>query len=141
VARIIFILFRVRSLAGSGAYVCGARRDAGAWRGLYGVIAFNAQQRAQEFAVRVALGASPRHILQALGGPCLRTMLSGLALGTPIALAAGRLVAPLLFETSATDPVIIVSSGALIVVVSIAATLVPTTRVLSRRPADVLRGN
>lgn len=68
-------------------------------------------------------------------------MLSGLALGTPIALAAGRLVAPLLFETSATDPVIIVSSGALIVVVSIAATLVPTTRMLSRRPADVLRGN
>lgn len=65
--------------------------------------------------MRMALGARPRHILRAVGGDGLRTMLSGIALGTIAALVAGHFTASLLFETSPTDPAIVASSAALII--------------------------
>jgi ABC-type antimicrobial peptide transport system permease subunit len=48
-------------------------------------------------------------------------------------------MAAMLFQVSAADPAIILTSVGLLLVVSLAATLIPTIRVLRKSPADVLR--
>jgi predicted permease len=107
--------------------------------GLYGVVSFNAQQRSAELAVRIALGAQARHILSTVVGAGLATVTIGLALGAAVAVIAGRAMAAMLFQTSGDDPAIVLSSAGLLLVVSVAAGLIPTIRVLRKSPADVLR--
>ena len=73
--------------------------------GIYGLVSFSVSQRTAEMGVRLALGASPRQV----GALVLR---QGLAPGGAgggdrsgaAAAISGRLLASLLFETSATDP-------------------------------------
>ncbi|MGH7648690.1 MAG: ADOP family duplicated permease [Gemmatimonadaceae bacterium] len=107
--------------------------------GLYGVVSFNAQQRSSELAVRIALGAQARHILATVVGAGFASVTIGLGLGAVAAVIAGHAMAAMLFQVSAADPAIILTSVGLLLVVSVAATLIPTIRVLRKSPADVLR--
>jgi len=107
--------------------------------GLYGVVAFTAAQRAPEIAVRRALGARPRHVLAVVAGGGLRAVAVGLAAGAAAALAARGWIGPLLFQTSPTDPKIVLGVAALLLAVAAVAAVVPTARALRRSPASVLR--
>ncbi len=107
--------------------------------GLYGVVAFNAAQRSMELAVRIALGARPRHVFVTVGWNGLRAVIGGLAAGGIVVVAVHRAIDPLLFRVSAGDPAIILMGGAVLILVWFFATLIPTVRVLRRSPAAVLR--
>lgn len=107
--------------------------------GLYGVVAFNAAQRSMELAVRLALGARPRHVLMAVGADGLRAVSGGLAAGSIVVVVVHPVIDPLLFRVSAGDPAIILMGGAILILVWFLATLIPTVRVLRRSPAAVLR--
>ena len=107
--------------------------------GLYSVIAYVVEQRTREYAVRIALGASPGDVF----GQTLRRGLAPAAVGLPvgivIALVAGRFVEPLLFETSARDVRILVLVALILLVVSALASLVPAIRATRVDPVVALQ--
>ena len=86
--------------------------------GLYSVIAYNVTQRTHEMGVRVALGAESRDLVRLVLGEGLRLSAVALTLGLAVSLLAGRFIAPLLFETSPRDPLVLAGVAALLLLVS-----------------------
>ena len=109
--------------------------------GLAGVIAFSVNQRAQEFGVRMALGASRQSVLQLVLGQGARLVAIGLVLGGIGALALSSAVSALLFETEPTDLPTFVAVAAVLAIVALGACLMPARRAASVDPLVVLRGN
>jgi ABC-type antimicrobial peptide transport system permease subunit len=107
--------------------------------GLYGVIAYNVAQRANELGVRVALGAQRAHLLRLVVGESVRFTLAGVGVGLLVAAASGRWVQPLLFEQSARDPVVFGAVGLLMLVVALVASALPALKASRTDPATALR--
>src|SRR5262245_43209781 len=107
--------------------------------GLYSVIAYTVAQRRQEFAVRLALGATAGDVIRLVVGDGLRFAVSGAIVGGAIALAAGRWIAPLLFDQSAHDPVVFGTVTAVLLVVSVGASMIPAIRSAHEDPNAALR--
>jgi predicted permease len=107
--------------------------------GLYSVVAYTVAQRMHEMGVRVALGAQTRDIRRLVLTQGLRIAALGVAGGTIIALASGRLVAPMLYQTSTKDPAVFVSVIGLLLAVATVASLVPARRAVRADPLVALR--
>jgi len=107
--------------------------------GLYSVTAYGVAQRTHELGVRVALGAEARDLVRMVLGEGLRLTAVALVLGLAAALLAGRFVAPLLFETSPRDPLVLAAVAALICVTAVAASAVPAMRASRVAPSVALR--
>ena len=107
--------------------------------GLYGVMAFAVAQRRHEMGVRLALGASPRHLFNQVVGRGSMLVAVGVVLGLPAALFAARGMRSLLFGIAPSDPVTFVIAVVLVAVVAIAACVVPARRAQATDPLDVLR--
>ena len=86
--------------------------------GIYGVVSYSVAQRVREMAIRLAVGASPRDLLKLVIGRTMLLVLVGLALGAGAAVALTRVLASLLYETSPTDPVTWVITGAMLAAVA-----------------------
>jgi putative ABC transport system permease protein len=108
--------------------------------GLAGVIAFSVNQRAQEFGVRMALGASRASVLQLVLGQGLRLVSIGLAIGGAAALLLASSIDALLFETRPTDATTYVAVAIVLAGVALVACLVPARRASSVDPMIVLKG-
>ncbi|MGK7311283.1 MAG: ABC transporter permease [Candidatus Longimicrobiales bacterium M2_2A_002] len=92
--------------------------------GLYGVLAFVVRGRRRELAIRAALGARPSAILRLVVRQGLGLVSIGVVIGLIGALAAGRLVAGLLFGVEPADPAILaLTAGALVTVAALASYL------------------
>jgi len=109
--------------------------------GLYSVIAYNVTQRTHEMGVRIALGAHVRDVVRLILGQGVRVSAAGIVLGGAVALLAGRWVQPLLFDVSAHDPVIYGSVAALLIVIAIAASVIPAWRAARVDPNVALRAD
>jgi putative ABC transport system permease protein len=69
----------------------------------------------------------------------MRAIGLGIVLGIVASLALGRLVASLLYATSPRDPVVLIAVAAVLAIVAIAASIIPTWRATRTDPAIVLR--
>jgi putative ABC transport system permease protein len=107
--------------------------------GIYGVIAYSVAQRTQELGIRIALGASRADIFRLVIGNGLRLAVTGILIGLAASFALTRLMASLLFQTSATDPITFVGSAAVFAVVSALASYLPARRAMRINPTDALR--
>jgi hypothetical protein len=106
--------------------------------GVYGVLAFAVGQRAQEIAIRRAIGATGAKVARSVVGDGLRLAGVGLAVGVVAAAAGSRVLEGFLFGVQATDPLTFVSVGGAMVLVAVLATLVPALRATRRDPAEAL---
>jgi ABC-type antimicrobial peptide transport system permease subunit len=107
--------------------------------GLYGVIGYLVKQRQFEFGIRIALGASRRRILANVTGEGLRLVLVGLVVGAVLSVMLTSTISALLVSVTAHDPMIFVSVPLLVILVGVAATLVPAYRAMATEPTDALR--
>ena len=111
--------------------------------GIYGIMSFSVSQRTQEIGVRVALGADRTRILRLVVGQGSVQTGVGLGLGLLVTLglvgAMGDGVRSLLFGVSPRDPLIYGAVIALVVLVSLLATLVPARRATRVDPMVALR--
>src|SRR5438067_653817 len=106
--------------------------------GVYGVIAYSVQQRRQEFAVRRALGACTREILQLVLAEGLNLAAVGVAVGLSLTVAAGLGLRHLLFGVSPFDLVTVLASIVVIAGVSLAASLIPAVAAARIEPRAAL---
>ncbi|MDR3700048.1 MAG: ABC transporter permease [Candidatus Sulfopaludibacter sp.] len=107
--------------------------------GLYGVTAYTVAQRTNEIGIRMALGANRSKVVQYILRGALLRVAAGLAVGLPVAVAAGRLISSQLYEVSFWDPfALAVAAGALAICSAIAA-LIPAGMAASISPITALR--
>ena len=96
--------------------------------GIYGVLAYSVSQRRNEFGVRMALGATPRGILQLIIREGMLVGLSGVAVGLLGAFAVGRAISSLVFGVSVRDPAIFAAVAVALTLVALAACYIPAFR-------------
>jgi predicted permease len=107
--------------------------------GIYGVTSYTVERRTSEVGLRMALGADRRDVLREVLKRALAQVLVGLALGVPLALGLGRLVAAHLYNVSSYNPLILGGSFGVLVVAAVLAAFVPATRAASIEPIQALR--
>jgi predicted permease len=107
--------------------------------GLYGVISFLVAQRSQEIGLRMALGATRKDILRLILASGLKLIIPGSLVGLFFALGLSRILASVLFNISPYDPVTIASVVLVLVIVAVAATLIPAHVAASIDPTAALR--
>ncbi|HEY6267651.1 MAG TPA: ABC transporter permease [Candidatus Acidoferrum sp.] len=107
--------------------------------GIYGLIAYSVTQRTQELGIRIALGAQNRDVLRLVLAQGTRLTFLGVAIGLFSALALSRLLATLLFNVSATDPLTFAGVAALLAAVALLACFIPARRATRVDPIVALR--
>jgi predicted permease len=107
--------------------------------GIYGVTSYTVERRTSEVGLRMALGADRRDVLREVLKRALAQVLVGLALGVPLALGLGRLVAAHLYNVSSYNPLILGGSFGVLMVAAVSAAFVPATRAASIEPVQALR--
>ena len=109
--------------------------------GLYSVLAYDVAQRTREYGVRVALGAQSGDVMRMVVGRGISIAVVGGAAGTIVALLAGRLIGPLLFQTSPRDPLVFAVVLTVVTGVALLAALIPAQRALRVDPIVALRAD
>ena len=109
--------------------------------GLYGVIAYTVAQRMHELGMRIALGASGRHIARLVLRQGVGYALSGVVVGLVLALTVAPFIAPLLYKQSPRDPVVFGGVGVVMLLVGAIASLAPALRAVRADPSRSLRAD
>lgn len=107
--------------------------------GIAGVVGYSVVQRTYEIGIRVALGAQPRDVLKLVIGGSMLWTLGGVAVGIGGAVGLTRLLGNLLYGVQPTDPVILGTTAALLIVVALAACYFPARRAMRVDPMVALR--
>ncbi len=107
--------------------------------GIYGVLAYTVSRRTGEIGIRLALGARPGDLRAMVLRQGLVPVAAGLIAGLAGAVAIGRLLHSLLFEVSAADPATLAAVPVILLLVAIAACLIPARRAMSVDPMSALR--
>jgi putative ABC transport system permease protein len=108
--------------------------------GVYSVVSYAASGRVREFGIRLALGAAPTRVGGMVLGDGLKLVVIGTFSGLAAALGATRFLRALLYEVEPTSVAEFGIATALLVVVTLCATLLPARRAARTHPAVALRG-
>jgi putative ABC transport system permease protein len=107
--------------------------------GIYGLVSYSVVQRTREIGIRMALGAQARQVM----GPVLRQGMqlagAGIGLGLAGSVVAARLVAKFLFGIEPFDPFTYTLVSALLFLVTLMASFIPSRRALRVDPLTALR--
>lgn len=107
--------------------------------GMYAVVAFSTSLRAQEIAIRMALGAPRASIARLVLASGARLALVGCGLGIAGSFAVASVVRSFLFGVSATDPWIYLAAAVSMLLLAMVACLLPALRAASADPIGALR--
>jgi putative ABC transport system permease protein len=107
--------------------------------GIYGVMAYTVAQRAQEFGVRMALGAQPRDVVLLALRPGVLLTLGGVGAGLVIASGVARLMTSLLFGVSPSDLPTFLGVPVVLAAVALLACWIPARRATRIPPMTALR--
>ena len=108
--------------------------------GIYSVVAYAITGRAPEFAVRLALGATPRGLARLVYREGLLIVAVGLVAGVVLSLVTGRVVGGMLYEVSATDARVFAASAVAVALIAAGAMCAPARRAGAADAAAALRG-
>jgi predicted permease len=109
--------------------------------GLFGLISYNVASRVHEIGVRAALGARGPAVVGLVVRQALAVDAAGVAVGLVAALIGERLIASLLYGVSPRDPLVFAVVSGTMLLVGIAASIVPTLQALSIDALEALRAD
>jgi putative ABC transport system permease protein len=107
--------------------------------GIYGVLAFTVASRTNEIGVRMAIGATRGRVIALVLRDGMTWAASGIVLGLIGALATASLIATLLFEVPARDPITFTTVGVAMALVAMAACAIPAARAVRIDPTIAMR--
>ena len=107
--------------------------------GLYGVTAYTVERRTGEIGVRMALGADRSKIVKLVLRGAFLQILIGLAIGIPISILSGRLIAAQLYQVKSWDPLVLSGSIIALGICALIASILPAQRAASIDPVKALR--
>jgi predicted permease len=128
-----FFMLLVASFAALGLLLAGL--------GIYGVISYSVTRQTQEIGIRMALGSSAGRVQREVLSGTLRLALIGITLGCVASVFLARLIASLLFATSAWDVATYAGMALLLVAVAALSGYVPARRASRISPLVALRAN
>jgi putative ABC transport system permease protein len=107
--------------------------------GIYGVVSYAVSQRTPEIGIRMALGAESWNVRRMLLRQALGPVVAGMAIGLAAAAGTTRLLASLLYQVTATDPLTFLMVPAILLLVALAAIHLPARRATRVDPMVALR--
>ena len=107
--------------------------------GIYSTMSVYVGSRTKEFGIRLALGAQPGALRRVVMRQGILLTAVGVVVGVAGALTLTRTIQSLLFEVSATDPVVFTAIPLLLVFVSLLACYTPARRATKVDPLVALR--
>jgi len=128
-----FFMLLVAAFAGLGLLL--------ATLGIYGVISYSVTRQTPEIGIRMALGASAGRVQLGVLANTLRLTCAGIGLGTLVAVALGKAIASLLFNTSPWDLPSYLGMVVAILLVAVASGYLPARRASAINPMEALRNN
>jgi putative ABC transport system permease protein len=130
-ARPRFSVFLMAAFAGVGLVLVAA--------GIYGVMSYAVSQRTREIGIRIALGADRAQVFGEVFAGALRLIGFGLFAGLMGSVLTNRLIAGQVWTITPFDPVILLGSVAVILILGFAACYVPALRATRVQPIISLR--
>ncbi len=109
--------------------------------GLYGVLAYTVAQRTREIGLRMALGADAGRVRRLIMGRVGWMTLVGASVGLLAAIGLGTAAGSQLYDLKGYDPMVLVTSTTLLVLVSFTAGLIPAMRASRVNPMTALRND
>lgn len=107
--------------------------------GLYGLMSYSVAGRTREIGVRMALGATRSKLVALVLREAMTMVVVGVVLGIPIAIAASRAMRTLLFEVTPVDPLSLVVTAFVLLLVAGFAAFMPARRATKVDPMVALR--
>lgn len=107
--------------------------------GVYGVKAYAVSRRTREIGIRLAVGARPQDVFSLLLKQGAWQVFVAATAGVALSLAAGRLLAQILYQVSPTDPLVLAVSTAILAVAALLACFLPARRATKIDPRVALR--
>ncbi|MEZ5319719.1 MAG: ABC transporter permease [Vicinamibacterales bacterium] len=107
--------------------------------GLFGLLVYVVAQREHEIGIRLAIGARSADVARMVVAQGLRLAALGLSLGIGLSALAARGLSRLLYGVEPSDPATWAIAIAVLIVVALAASLIPAVRAASIDPVGALR--
>jgi predicted permease len=109
--------------------------------GIYGVVSYAVMRRYREIGIRVALGASARHVLGVILRQTMRPVVIGATIGIVAAIAVSRILSSVLFGVSPADPLGLGGAALLVAGVALGAGLMAARPATHADPVTTLRSS
>jgi putative ABC transport system permease protein len=107
--------------------------------GIYSVLSYLVRGRRREIGIRTALGARSADVVRLVVVEGVKPAVLGIVIGVTGAFLAARLLERLVFGVKATDPLTLAIVATTLLIVSVAASLIPAWRASRLDPLTVLR--
>jgi putative ABC transport system permease protein len=107
--------------------------------GVYGLISYIISSHQRDLGIRLALGAQRRDIFSSLLSQILPFAATGVVLGLLLSLLTKKLIADLLFEIRAFDPVTYIALPIALMTVTVLTCVLPAWRAARMNPVTILR--
>ena len=107
--------------------------------GIYGVISYSVRQRTKEMGIRIALGAQSGSLLRLILRQAIILAVIGAGCGVIGSLLLMRLLASQLFEIKPGDPLTLIGTVLMMMIVALAASWIPARRATKVNPITALR--
>lgn len=109
--------------------------------GIYGVMAHYVQQQAKDISIRLALGGTPRGVLNLMIGRGMTLVAWGVGAGTVAAFAITRMLSTRFFGVQPGDPLTFSAVAVLMLGSALIACGIPAARAVAVEPAKILRND
>jgi predicted permease len=107
--------------------------------GIFGMAAYSVSKRLKELGIRIALGARRTEVLRSALGRPVKLLIVGSGAGVLLGILAGRVLASIVYQANAHDPLVLTGVVVAMAFLGLVATWIPAQRALSVNPLVLLR--